>query len=110
MEGNRVMASGKVKWFDNRRGFGFIAHEAGKDVFVHHTSILGKGFKSLYEGEDVSFDLIDSKKGPMAQNVRRGPTSPLKASSPEVHRGLRMKKRSGPNRARPDPGATSASS
>jgi len=93
------MASGKVKWFDNRRGFGFIAQEAGQDVFVHHTSILGKGFKSLVEGEDVSFDLVDGTKSPMAQNVRRGPTGPVKSPSPEIHRGLPLKKRSGSHRA-----------
>ena len=66
------MASGKVKWFDNRRGFGFIAQETGQDVFVHHTSILGKGYKTLYEGEKVNFDLINSEKGPKAKNVQRG--------------------------------------
>ena len=65
------MASGKVKWFDNKKGFGFIAQEAGQDVFVHHTSILGKGFKTLNEGEEVSFDIVGSDKGPKAQNVER---------------------------------------
>ena len=66
------MASGKVKWFDNKRGFGFIAQESGKDVFVHHTSILGKGYRTLHEGEQVSFELIESAKGPLAQKVKRG--------------------------------------
>jgi cold shock protein len=65
------MASGKVKWFDNRKGFGFIAQETGQDVFVHHTSILGNGYKTLNEGEDVDFDVIPSEKGPKAQNVQR---------------------------------------
>ena len=65
------MASGKVKWFDNKRGFGFIAHDAGKDVFVHHSSIVGKGFKTLVEGETVQFDLVDSERGPKALNVQR---------------------------------------
>ena len=65
------MASGKVKWFDNKRGFGFIAQESGQDVFVHHTSILGKGYKTLYEGEQVNFEMITSEKGPKAQNVKR---------------------------------------
>jgi CspA family cold shock protein len=69
----QVMASGKVKWFDNRLGFGFIAQESGQDVFVHHTSIVGKGYKTLHEGESVSFDLITSEKGPKAKNVQRGP-------------------------------------
>lgn len=65
------MASGKVKWFDNKRGFGFIAQDSGRDVFVHHTSIQGKGYKTLLEGELVNFDVVDSDKGPKAQNVHR---------------------------------------
>ena len=68
---DRVMASGKVKWFDNKKGFGFIAQDSGRDVFVHHTSILGTGYKTLKEGETVQFDLIESDKGPKAQNVQR---------------------------------------
>ena len=67
------MASGKVKWFDNKKGFGFIAQETGQDVFVHHTSIAGQGFKTLQEGELVSFEVIDSDKGPKALNVTRAP-------------------------------------
>jgi cold shock protein len=65
------MASGKVKWFDNKKGFGFIAQSTGQDVFVHHTSITGSGFKTLNEGEEVSFDVIPSDKGLKAQNVQR---------------------------------------
>jgi cold shock protein len=65
------MASGKVKWFDNKKGFGFIAQESGQDVFVHHSSILGSGFKTLNEGEEVNFEVISSDKGPKAQNVQR---------------------------------------
>jgi CspA family cold shock protein len=65
------MASGKVKWFDNKKGFGFIAHDSGKDVFVHHTSIMGKGYRTLNEGETVDFELIESDKGLKAQNVHR---------------------------------------
>jgi len=65
------MASGKVKWFDNKKGFGFISHDAGKDVFVHHTCISGTGFKTLNEGEAVDFDLVDSEKGPKALNVHK---------------------------------------
>jgi len=65
------MASGKVKWFDNKRGFGFIAQESGQDVFVHHSSIMGKGYKTLHEGEKVSFEIINGDKGPKAQNVQR---------------------------------------
>jgi CspA family cold shock protein len=65
------MASGKVKWFDNKKGFGFIIQETGQDVFVHHTAILGQGFKTLNEGEVVDFDVIESGKGLKAQNVQR---------------------------------------
>jgi CspA family cold shock protein len=65
------MASGKVKWFDNKKGFGFIAQDTGEDVFVHHTSIGGQGFKTLNEGEMVHFELISSNKGLKAQNVER---------------------------------------
>lgn len=67
------MASGKVKWFDNKRGFGFISQDEGqKDVFVHHTSIMGGGYKTLQEGELVDFEIVNSDKGPKAQNVHRG--------------------------------------
>jgi CspA family cold shock protein len=65
------MASGKVKWFNNRKGYGFIAHDSGRDVFVHHTSILGQGYKTLKEGETVEFELAESDKGPKALNVKR---------------------------------------
>ena len=65
------MASGKVKWFDNKKGFGFIAQESGQDVFVHHTCIMGSGFKTLQEGEVVNFEIVQSDKGPKAQNVQR---------------------------------------
>lgn len=65
------MASGKVKWFDNKKGFGFIAQDSGQDVFVHHTSIIGEGFKTLNEGDAVSFEAISSEKGFKAQNVQR---------------------------------------
>ena len=65
------MASGKVKWFDNKKGFGFIAQDTGQDVFVHHTSITGGGFKTLNEGEQVDFEIVNSDKGLKAQNVHR---------------------------------------
>ena len=67
------MASGKVKWFDNKKGFGFIAQDSGQDIFVHHTAITGGGFKTLNEGEIVSFELIESGKRFKAQNVQRAP-------------------------------------
>ena len=65
------MASGKVKWFDNRKGFGFIAQESGQDVFVHFSSIQGEGFKTLNEGDEVIFDVIAGDRGLKAQNVQR---------------------------------------
>jgi len=65
------MASGKVKWFNNKKGFGFIAQESGQDVFVHHTSILGGGYKTLNEGETVTFEAVPSDRGLKALNVQR---------------------------------------
>jgi len=65
------MASGKVKWWDNQKGFGFIAQEKGDDVFVHHKAIKGSGFKTLQPGEEVSFDIVATAKGPKAANVQR---------------------------------------
>ena len=69
------MASGKVKWFDNTKGFGFIVEDSGQDVFVHFSSILGKGFRTLNEGEEVVFDVVTSDKGLKAQNVQRAQVS-----------------------------------
>jgi len=63
------MASGTVKWFNDAKGYGFITSEDGTDVFVHHTSIQGNGFKSLAEGEAVGFDIEKGPKGPKAVNV-----------------------------------------
>jgi cold shock protein len=67
---NGLMASGKVKWW-NKSGFGFITQETGQDVFVHHSAVVGAGFKDLKEGEEVIFDIIPTEKGPKAENVRR---------------------------------------
>jgi CspA family cold shock protein len=63
------MANGTVKWFNDAKGFGFITSEDGSDVFVHHSSIQGNGFKSLAEGDSVSFDAEKGPKGPKAINV-----------------------------------------
>ncbi len=63
------MAVGKVKWFNDSKGFGFIQRDGGPDVFVHYSAIAGDGYKSLAEGQLVEFDLYDGAKGPQAQNV-----------------------------------------
>ena len=65
------MAIGTVKWFNESKGFGFIEQEEGKDLFVHYSAIQGEGFKSLAEGDRVSFDIVSGKKGPAAENVRK---------------------------------------
>jgi cold shock protein len=70
-EGVAPVARGKVKWFNDQKGFGFIEQDNGTDVFVHHTSILGEGFKTLAEGEEVEFDVTKGPKGPKAENVKR---------------------------------------
>jgi CspA family cold shock protein len=64
------MAEGKVKWFNEKKGFGFIEKEEGGDVFVNYSSIQNDGFKTLYEGQRVSFDIEQGKKGPAATNVK----------------------------------------
>lgn len=63
------MAEGTVKWFSNKKGYGFIQQEDGNDLFVHHSAINMSGFKTLAEGERVSFEVEDSDRGPKAKNV-----------------------------------------
>ncbi|MCK4417560.1 MAG: cold-shock protein [Candidatus Latescibacteria bacterium] len=63
------MSKGKVKWFNNSKGYGFIEQEDGEDVFVHFSALQEEGFKSLAEGEEVEFDIVDGPKGPQAANV-----------------------------------------
>lgn len=63
------MANGTVKWFSNQKGYGFIEQEDGPDVFVHHSKINGSGFKSLNEGDQVTFEIEQGQKGPSAVNV-----------------------------------------
>ena len=73
------MPTGVVKWFDAKKGFGFIlGSEDGKDIFVHYSSILGEGFRTLKDGERVEYELSDSDRGPQARNVRR-----LEPATPE---------------------------
>ena len=64
------MPEGKVKWFNEQKGFGFIEKDEGGDVFVHFSAIQASGFKTLYEGQRVSFDVPQGKKGPAAENVK----------------------------------------
>ena len=65
------MANGTVKWFNDSKGFGFITQENGDDVFVHHSAITGEGFKSLAEGDKVTFDVVKGPKGLQAANVTK---------------------------------------
>jgi CspA family cold shock protein len=61
--------NGRVKWFSDSKGYGFIEHEGGDDVFVHHSAIEGVGYKTLAEGDRVEFEILDESRGPKAQNV-----------------------------------------
>ena len=63
------MAQGSVKWFNESKGYGFITADEGKDVFVHYSAIQGEGFKTLNEGQKVSFEVVNGEKGPQAANV-----------------------------------------
>ncbi len=63
------MPSGKVKWFSDNKGYGFIETTDGKDIFVHFSAITKEGFKTLAEGQNVTFDIVDGQKGPQAANV-----------------------------------------
>ena len=65
------MPKGSVKWFDDRKGYGFIARDGGKDIFVHFSAIQGAGFKTLSEGEEVEFEIVNGPKGEQATNVQK---------------------------------------
>jgi len=64
------MAHGKVKWFSNQKGYGFISQDSGKDVFVHFSGIVSEGYKSLKEGQEVEFEVVQGTKGEQAANVK----------------------------------------
>jgi len=63
------VAIGRVKWFNEKKGYGFISQEGGEDVFVHYTAIQARGFRTLHEGQRVKFDIVQGAKGPQAANV-----------------------------------------
>jgi len=63
------MSEGTVKWFNQRKGYGFISTDDGRDIFVHYSNISGEGFKTLAEGDSVTFDIVEGEKGPRADNV-----------------------------------------
>lgn len=104
--------TGRVKWFSNERGYGFIERENGDDVFVHHSDIQGEGFKTLRAGEPVEFEVVAAEKGPKAERVVRqaGETEPttgdsaaeLRTASSDAPRG------DGARDGTPDPGGEGA--
>ncbi len=65
------MAKGNVKWFNDAKGYGFISRQDGHDVFVHHTAIIGEGYRTLSEGQEVEFDILEGPKGLQAANVKK---------------------------------------
>lgn len=73
---------GKVKWFNPEKGYGFIAREGDPDIFVHFSAIQQDGYKSLREGEEVEFELVESERGPQAQRVVRLPAHPDRPAQP----------------------------
>jgi CspA family cold shock protein len=85
------MVAGTVKWFDVKKGFGFLVNAAGKDVFVHFSSIEGDGFRALKDGEQVEYDEVDTGKGLAARNVRRAKgnagETPLPGARTDQHEG-----------------------
>jgi len=87
------MAEGKVKWFNTRKGYGFIATDDGKDIFVHYSNIESEGYKTLAEGDPVTFDVVDGEKGPRAENVKGAPQSgpPRADSAPKAKAAPRRK-------------------
>jgi len=78
------MPTGKVKWFDTKKGYGFIIGEQGQDVFVHYTSIVGEGFRALKDGEIVQYEVVEGQKGFQARNVIRPADADQVAASDEA--------------------------
>jgi len=70
-EGQELKVTGKVKWFNNAKGYGFIGQDGGADVFVHYTAIVADGYKTLQEGDPVEFEIVQGQKGPQAANVTK---------------------------------------
>jgi cold shock protein len=70
-QASSMRITGKVKWFNNAKGYGFIEREGGNDVFVHFSAIQGSGFRTLEEGQQVEFEIVDGPKGPQAGNVTK---------------------------------------
>lgn len=73
-----MLIRGKVRWFNNSKGFGFIGRQDGPDVFVHYSAVRAEGYKSLLEGEDVEFEIVQGPKGPQAENVIKIPVQPFR--------------------------------
>lgn len=70
-EEQKVKLKGTVKWFNNAKGFGFIGRDDGPDVFVHYSALIAEGYKSLQEGDNVEFEIVEGQKGPQAANVTK---------------------------------------
>ena len=85
---------GKVKWFSNVKGFGFIAKEGGQDIFVHYSSIQGERYKKLDSGEEVTFDIVQGERGPQASNVLRSKKAAGKAEGATAAAGPQESKKS----------------
>jgi len=71
LRGTMARLKGIVKWFNNAKGFGFLGQESGPDVFIHYSAITGEGFRSLQEGDNVEFEIVEGQKGPQAANVTK---------------------------------------